>query len=204
MPSPEEVTQLLAEWGRGSQAALDQLMPLVYAELHRMASRFMSTQNVGHTLQPTALINEAYVRLASDDGRQWENRAHFFSVAAKSMRHVLVDYARSRRATKRGSGAPLLPLDETIVISDERTVGIIALDDALAELARLNQRLSEVVELRYFGGLTVEETAHVTKRSPETIMRDWRAAKAWLHSQLSQCSATGETPNDARAASSRN
>jgi RNA polymerase sigma factor (TIGR02999 family) len=186
MPSPEEVTQLLAEWGRGSQAALDRLMPLVYAELHRMASRFMGAQKPGHTLQPTALINEAYVRLASDDGREWENRAHFFGVAAMSMRHVLVDHARNRRATKRGSGTPLLSLDEAIVISDERTADIIALDDALSELAKLNKRQSEVVELRYFGGLTVEETAQVTKTSPETVGRDWRAAKAWLYSQLSQ------------------
>jgi RNA polymerase sigma factor (TIGR02999 family) len=186
MPSPEEVTQLLAEWGRGSQAALDRLMPLVYAELHHMASRFMGAQKPGHTLQPTALINEAYVRLASDDGREWENRAHFFGVAAMSMRHVLVDHARGRRATKRGSGTPLLSLDEAIAISDERTAEIIALDDALSELAKLNKRQSEVVELRYFGGLTVEETAQVTKTSPETVGRDWRAAKAWLYSQLSQ------------------
>jgi RNA polymerase sigma factor (TIGR02999 family) len=203
MTSQEEVTELLAEWGKGSQEALDRLMPLVYVELHRMASRYMATQNAGHTLQPTALINEAYVRLASDDGREWESRAHFFSVAAKSMRHVLVDYARSRHATKRGSGTPLVSLDEAIVISDERTVEIIALDDALAELAKLNQRQSDVVELRYFAGLTVEETAKVTKMSPQTVMRDWRAAKAWLYSQLSQRSATGDTPNDARAASSR-
>jgi RNA polymerase sigma factor (TIGR02999 family) len=202
MPPPEEVTQLLAEWGRGSQAALDRLMPLVYAELHRMASRFMGAQKPGHTLQPTALINEAYVRLASDDGREWENRAHFFGVAAMSMRHVLVDHARGRRATKRGSGTPLLSLDEAIAISDERTAEIIALDDALSELAKLNKRQSEVVELRYFGGLTVEETAQVTKTSPETVGRDWRAAKAWLYSQLSQRSATGDRSNDARAASS--
>jgi RNA polymerase sigma factor (TIGR02999 family) len=204
MASQEEVTQLLAEWGKGSQAALGRLMPLVYVELHRMASRYMATQNAGHTLQPTALINEAYIRLVSEDGREWENRAHFFSVAAKSMRHVLVDYARSRHATKRGSGTPLVSLDEAIVISDERTVEIIALDDALAELAKLNQRQSDVVELRYFAGLTVEETAQVTKVSPQTVMRDWRAAKAWLYSQLSQRSATGDMPDDARAASSRN
>jgi RNA polymerase sigma-70 factor, ECF subfamily len=199
----DEVTQLLAEWGKGSQAALHRLMPLVYVELHRMASRYMSRQNAGHTLQPMALINEAYVRLASGDGREWVNRAHFFSVAAKSMRHVLVDHARARRATKRGSGTPLLSLDEAIVISDERTVEIIALDDALSALAELNQRQSDVVELRYFGGLTVEETAQVKKMSPETVLRDWRAAKAWLYSQLSQRSATGNAPNDARSASSR-
>ena len=203
MASQEEVTQLLAEWGKGNQAALARLMPLVYVELHRMASRYMGTQNVGHTLQPTALINEAYIRLASDDGREWVNRAHFFSVAAKSMRHVLVDHARERRASKRGSGTPLLSLDEAIVISDERTVEIIALDDALSELAQLNQRQSDVVELRYFGGLTVEETAQVQKMSPETVLRDWRAAKAWLYSQISQRSAAGDMPNDARAASSR-
>jgi RNA polymerase sigma factor (TIGR02999 family) len=204
MRSQEEVTELLAEWGKGSQAALEQLMPLVYIELHRMARRYMGSQNAGHTLQPTARINEAYIRLASDDGREWANRAHFFSVAAKSMRHVLVDHARGRRATKRGSATPLLSLDEAIVISDERTAEIIALDDALSELAQLNQRQSDVVELRYFGGLTVEETAQVKKVSPETVLRDWRAAKAWLYSQLSQPSATtGDVPNDARAASSR-
>jgi RNA polymerase sigma-70 factor, ECF subfamily len=203
MPSQEEVTELLAEWGKGSQAALERLMPLVYAELHRMASRYMGSQHAGHTLQPTALIHEAYIRLASDDGREWANRAHFFSVAAKSMRHVLVDHARSRRATKRGSATPLLSLDEAIVVSDERTDEIIALDDALSDLAQLNQRQSEVVELRYFGGLTVEETAQVKNVSPETVQRDWRAAKAWLYSQLSQRSATGDMPNDARAASSR-
>jgi len=167
-----------------------------------MASRYMATQSVGHTLQPTALINEAYVRLASDDSREWVNRAHFFGVAAKSMRHVLVDHARGGQAKKRGNGTPLLSLDESVVISNERTAEIIALDDALAELAKLNQRQSDVVELRYFGGLTVEETAQVMKTSPETVTRDWRAAKAWLYSQLSQRSATGDRSNDARAASS--
>jgi len=188
--------------GKRSQAALDRPMPFIYAEPHRMASRFMFNQNAAHTLQPTALINEAYVRLASDDGREWENRAHFFGVAAMSMRHVLVDHARGGQAKKRGNGTPLLSLDESVVISNERTAEIIALDDALAELAKLNQRQSDVVELRYFGGLTVEETAQVMKTSPETVTRDWRAAKAWLYSQLSQRSATGDRSNDARAASS--
>jgi RNA polymerase sigma factor (TIGR02999 family) len=203
MTSPQEVTQLLTDWGEGNQAALDRLMPLVYAELHRMASRYMGMQNPGHTLQPTALIHEAYVRLAGDDERQWKNRAHFFGVAAKSMRHILVDHARTHQATKRGGGRHAVALDEAVVVSDERMAEIVALDDVLADLAKLNPRQSEVVELKYFGGLSAEETTEVLKVSPETVMRDWRAAKAWLYAQLSQPSAVGDAANDARAASSR-
>src|SRR3954469_4074355 len=151
MATPQEVTQLLIEWGNGNQGALDQLMPLVYAELHRMASRYMARQAPLHTLQATALIHEAYVRLAADSGRQWENRAHFFRIAAKAMRHILVDHARAQAAAKRGGEKRAVALDEAIVISGERMASIVALNDALTDLTKLNPRQSEVVELRYFG-----------------------------------------------------
>ncbi|MFL6448698.1 MAG: sigma-70 family RNA polymerase sigma factor [Bryobacteraceae bacterium] len=192
MASPSEVTQLLLEYGRGNQAALDQLMPLVYAELHRMASRYMSRQNPAHTLQATALIHEAYVRLAANSTKDWENRAHFFGIAAKSMRHVLVDHARAHHRAKRGGEKHTVPLDEGVVVSGERLAEIVALDDALTDLSKLHPRQSEVVELKYFGGLSLEETAQVLKVSPETVTRHWRAAKAWLYRALSSSSAKGE------------
>jgi RNA polymerase sigma factor (TIGR02999 family) len=192
MASPSEVTRLLLEYGRGNQAALDQLLPLVYAELHRMARRYMGRQNPAHTLQATALIHEAYVRLAADALPEWENRAHFFGVAAKSMRHVLVDHARAHHRAKRGGEKHTVPLDEGVVVSGERLGEMVALDDALTDLAKLHPRQSEVVELKYFGGLSVEETAQVLKVSPETVTRDWRAAKAWLYRELSGSSAKGE------------
>jgi RNA polymerase sigma-70 factor (ECF subfamily) len=194
---PQEVTQLLVEWGKGNEAALDQLMPLVYAELRRIARLYMGMQNPGHTLQATALIHEAYVRLIGDSDKQWANRAHFFGVAAKSMRHVLVDYARAQRAAKRGGPRSTLPLDEALVISGERREEILALDDALTDLAKLNARQSSVVELRYFGGLSVEETAEALHVSPETVMRDWRAAKAWLYKELAHEQAAGASADDA-------
>jgi RNA polymerase sigma factor (TIGR02999 family) len=186
MASPQEITQLLIEWSDGNDVALDRLMPLVYAELHRMARRYMAAQPSGHTLQTTALIHEAYLRLAHDSDKHWENRAHFFRVAAKSMRQVLVDHARGQLAAKRGGKQQELPLDEEITISGERLESIVALDDALADLAKCSPRQTEVVEMRYFGGFNVDETADALKVSPETVMRDWRAAKAWLHIQLSQ------------------
>ena len=182
--SPQQVTRLLKEWGDGNQAALHQLMPLVYAELHKMARRYMIQQSPGHTLQTTALIHEAYVRLAGGPGKRWDNRAHFFGVAAKAMRHDLVDHARATASAKRGGAARAVRLDEGVVATRERMAGLIALDDALTDLAKLHPRQSEVVELRFFGGLSVEETAGVLKVSPETVMRDWRAAKAWLHREL--------------------
>jgi RNA polymerase sigma-70 factor, ECF subfamily len=197
MTSPTEVTQLLIEWGKGNKAALEQLMPLVYAELRRMANRYMHTQNPGHTLQPTALIHEAYIRLVGDHGRQYKNRAHFFGIAAKSMRHVLVDHARSHQRLKRRTEVVALPLDEAISISNDRMADIVALDDALKDLAKLNPRQSEVVELKFFGGLTVEESAEILKISPETVMRDWRAARAWLYTELTRQRAIGEPANDA-------
>jgi len=184
--TPQQVTQLLVEWGNGNQAALDQLMPLVYAELRKMAKRHMRQQRPGHTLQTTALVHEAFFKLVGESGKQWENRAHFFGVAAQAMRHVLVDYARSAHAQKRGGARQPVTLDEAMAISTERLAEVIELDDCLTVLAKLHPRQSEVISLRYFGGLSVEETAETLKVSPETVMRDWRVAKAWLHTQLSR------------------
>jgi len=192
MASPSEVTQLLAECSSGNQAALDELLPLVYAELHRMARRYMGRENPAHTLQPTALIHEAYFRLSGLPPKKWENRAHFFGVAAQSMRHVLVDHARARQSDRRGGEKRFVPLDESRVVSGERAAEIVALDDALADLGKLHPRQSKVVELKYFGGLSVEETAEALQVSPETVMRDWRAAKAWLHRRLSGSDMKGE------------
>jgi RNA polymerase sigma factor (TIGR02999 family) len=185
-PSAQQVTQLLNEWGNGNPAALEELMPVVYAELHKMAKRYMDQQNPNHTLQTTALIHEAYLRLAGDSARHWQNRAHFYGVAAKAMRHVLVDHARTTHAAKRGGAMRPLRFDEEIDTSGERMGQLIALDDALTDLAKLHPRQSEVIELRFFGGLSVEETAELLKVSPETVMRDWRIAKAWLHSELNR------------------
>lgn len=186
MTSRQEVTGLLIEWSNGNKSALDQLMPLVYAELRRMARHYMSAQGPTLTLQTTALIHEAYVRLVGDTGRRWENRAHFFGVAAKAMRHVLVDYARARHAVRRGGDAKrVITFDDAVIVSDDRVAAVVALDDALTELAELHPRQGQVVELKYFGGLSVKETAEALNVSPETVMRDWRAAKAWLYLQLS-------------------
>ncbi len=183
---PQGVTQLLIEWSKGDQTALDKLMPLVYDELRRMAKRYMARQNPGHTLQTTALINEAFIKLVGQEEKQWESRAHFFGVAAQAMRHILVDYARSRQYEKRGGGARRVSLDEALTVSDERAAELVALDDALKELARVDPRKCRVVELRYFGGLSVEETAEVLKVAAVTVMRDWSMAKAWLHRELSR------------------
>ncbi len=181
----EEVTQLLIAWSNGSQDALDRLMPLVYAELRQMAKRYMSRQAPGHTLQTTALIHEAFLKLVDQSEKHFQNRAHFFGVAAQAMRHILVDYARSRRYAKRGGGAAPVPLDEAAVVSGERAAELVALDDALEALAKVDPRKSRVVEMRYFGGLSVEETAEVLKVSVDTVMRDWRLAKTWLLRELS-------------------
>ena len=185
-PSLGEVTQLLTDWSNGDQAALDKLMPLVYDELHRMAKRYMGRQQIGRTLQTTALIHEAYLRLIGQPAKRWQNRSHFFAVSAQAMRHVLVDYARSRHYAKRGGGAPAVSLDEAAFVSNERAAELLALDEALTELAELHRRQSRVVELRFFGGLSVEETAEVLKVSPDTVLRDGRMAKAWLHRALSR------------------
>ena len=178
------VSQLLQRWSAGDAAALDELLPLVYDELRRMAHRYMQQQSAGHTLQTTALIHEAYLRLAGQEEKHWENRAHFFGVAAQAMRHILVDYARARHSAKRGGAARAVSLEEAAFVSDERTGELVALDEALIELARLSPRQSRVVELRYFGGLSVTEAADLLQVSSDTVTRDWNQAKAWLYRAL--------------------
>jgi len=179
-----QVTQLLVRLREGDRTALETLLPLVYGELHRIAKRQMNSQDAGHTLQATALVNEAFLRLASDGAAHWQDRVHFYSVAATAMRHVLVDYARGQRSAKRGGGQRAVTLDEELVITSERADDLIALDDALRALESLNPRQGKVVEMRHFAGLSVQETAAVLDVSPETVMRDWRAAKAWLYAEL--------------------
>lgn len=179
-----EVTELLIAWSNGDPTALDRLMPLAYDELHRIARRYMRREPADHTLQTSALVNEAYLRLIDQRRVQWQNRAHFFAISAQLMRRILVSMARARHAHKRGNDARPVSLDDALVISNERAAELVALDDALLELARLDPRRSQVVELRYFRGLSVKETAEVLKLSEETVMRDWNRAKAWLHVQL--------------------
>jgi RNA polymerase sigma factor (TIGR02999 family) len=181
----KDVTKLLEAWSEGDGGALEELMPLVYDELRRMAKRYMSSQPSGHTLQTTALIHEAYLKLADQKEKHWQNRAHFFAVAARAMRHILVDHARTRQAEKRGGATEFVSLEDVAVISNERAAEVVALDDALENLFALEERKGRVVELRYFGGLSVEETAEVLKISPETVTRDWRFAKTWLLRELS-------------------
>jgi RNA polymerase sigma factor (TIGR02999 family) len=185
MTTSLEVSQLLRAWSNGETSAADRLMPLVYEELRHIARRQMRRQRAGHTLQTTALIHEAYVRLVGESDVHWQNRAHFFGVAAKAMRHILVDHARSRHAAKRGGAAQRVTLDEAAVISAQ-PAELVALDDALRSLAGLDPRKGQVVELKYFGGLTVDEIAKVLRVSPETVARDWRLARAWLLRELSK------------------
>jgi RNA polymerase sigma-70 factor, ECF subfamily len=184
--SRHDVTTLLKAWSDGEQSALQKLTPLVYAELHRLARKYMAGEQQQHTLEATALLNEAYMRLIDWKNVRWQNRAHFFAVSAQMMRRILVDYARSRRNQKRGGGACHVTLDEAFVFSKEKSPDLVALDAALLRLAELDRRKSEVVELRFFGGLSVEETAEVLKVSPFTVHRDWRLAKAWLHRELTE------------------
>jgi RNA polymerase sigma factor (TIGR02999 family) len=174
------MSQLLAAWSDGDREALDRLLPLVERELHRLAHQYMGRERPDHTLQTTALVNEAYMRLVDQTRVRWQNRAHFFAIAAQTMRRILIDHARRRRYDKRGGGARPLPLDEAAHITDERATELVALDDALGLLLEIDERKARVVELRYFGGLTVEETAEVLKLSPDTIGREWRRARAFL------------------------
>ena len=183
-PSPQEVTQLLIEWTDGNQAARDELMPLVYEELRRLAHRYMGRERPGHTLQTSGLVNEAFLRLVDQTNVHWKNRAHFFAIAAQIMRRILVDYARSRRYAKRGGGARQVSLDEGLIVSEGRSAEVVELDDALKALAAIDQRKSQIVELRFFGGLSIEETAEVLGVSPGTVMRDWTLAKAWLRKEM--------------------
>jgi RNA polymerase sigma factor (TIGR02999 family) len=179
-----EVTQLLADWSRGDQAALEKLTPLVYEELRRLARHYMERQPPGHTLQTTALVNEAYLRLAEQSRPSFTNRSHFFAVAAKAMRQILVNHANAQRRQKRGGGAGKVELDEGALISPEQPTAILDLNDALERLATLDFRKAQIVELKYFGGLTQDEIAEVLKISPVTVRRDWVFARAWLYSEL--------------------
>ena len=183
-PSQKQITQMLVDWGNGDQAALEKLTPLVYTELHRLARRYMGRERPGHTLQTSALVNEAYIRLIDWKKIQWQNRAHFFAVSAQLMRRILVDFARTRNYAKRGGAVRNVSLEEATVISREKSGDIVALDDALDSLAQLNERQSRVVELRFFGGLSLEEIAEVLKVSVGTVRRDWSLARAWLHREL--------------------
>jgi len=184
-PPPQEITQLLVDWSNGNQAALDQLMPLVYTELRQLAHRYMRRERLGHTMQTTALIHEAYLRLVDQTKVRWENQAHFFGIAARLMRQILIEHARSHTRAKRGGGAVTLSLDEAALVSQARAAELLALNDALERLAVVDPRKSRVVELRFFGGLSVEETARVLNIAPNTVLRDWRLAKAWLHREIS-------------------
>ena len=182
-----QITEQLIAWSNGDQAALGQLIPVVYQELRRMADRFLRHEAPGHTLQPTALVHEAWLRLIDQTRVNWQNRAQFFGVAAQMMRRILVDHAKTKHREKRGGDAVKLSLDEIINLSQERAADLIALDEALDALGNFDRRKCSVVELRYFGGLSVEETAEVLSVSPDTVMRDWKLAKAWLYQQLSNC-----------------
>jgi RNA polymerase sigma factor (TIGR02999 family) len=182
--SQQEVTGLLTRWSQGDGAALAELTPLVYEELRRLAHHFMEGQRTDHTLQTTALVNEAYLRLADQTNPHWQNRAHFFAVAARAMRQIVVDYARSQQARKRGGGALKIELDEAAIVSPEQSKDIVDLHEALERLAALDSRKAQVVELKYFGGLNYDEMAEVLKISRVTVRRDWEFARAWLHTEL--------------------
>jgi RNA polymerase sigma factor (TIGR02999 family) len=177
----DDLTGLLLEWRHGDKAALETLTPLVYDELRRIAHRYVRREREGHTLQTTALVNEAFVRLAGADKIAWQNRTHFFAVTAQVMRHILIDHARRRHYTKHGGQVRQVALEDAAAMSRQRAAELVMLDEALDELAKLDPRKSRVVELRYFGGLSLEETAEVLEVSPMTVRRDWRAAKAWLY-----------------------
>jgi len=184
-PAAHDVTQLLIAWSNGDQAARDQLMSVVYEELHRLAQRYMRRESPGHTLQTSALVHEAFFRLVDQRNVHWQNRAHFFGIAAQIMRRILVDYARTRSYAKRGGGARAVSLDEGLIVSPERNAEVVAVHEALEELAKFDARKSQVVELRFFGGLSINETAEVLGVSPGTVSSDWTMAKAWLRREIS-------------------
>ena len=180
LASTHQITQLLFRWREGDQQALDDLLPLVYNELHRLAGYYMRGERPSHTLQTSALVNEAYLRLAGAEDIQWQNRAHFFAIAAQVMRRILVDHARRRDKQKRGGAVQKVELGEAMLVSEQRAAEVVALDDALKSLAEIDPRKSQLVDLRFFGGMSIEETAEVLQVSPGTVMRDWTLAKAWL------------------------
>ena len=185
-PTSEQITQLLQAWGQGEEAALNRLLPIVNQELRRLARRYMFGERVGHTLQTTALVNEAYLRLVNAREVNWQNRAHFFALSAQLMRRILVDSARARCEQKRGGGNPKVTLDEGLVGAQQKGEDLVALDDALKTFAQVDARKSRVVELRFFGGLSVEETAEVLQVHPNTVLRDWKLAKMWLKREMSK------------------
>ena len=192
--SSQEVTRLLADWGKGDKSAFDKLFPLVHAELRRIAQRQMSQERPGHTLQATALVNEAYLKLAGHEGFEWRDRAHFFAVCAQVMRHILIDHARSRSREKRGGGAIQVSLNDALVIEEDQAADLLALDEALSTLERMDPQKGRIVELRYFGGLSVEETAEVLNVSARTVRREWRRAKAWLYRMICEGAADETRP----------
>jgi RNA polymerase sigma factor (TIGR02999 family) len=192
LPSGHEVTRLLKAWSAGDEQALEKLTPLVYRQLHQIAQRYMAGERSGHILQTTALVNEAYLRLVDCGQVNWQDRAHFFAISANLMRRILVDFARSRGYLKRGGAIPHISLEEAPSVCDEPDVNLVALDDALKALAAVDERKSKVVELRFFGGLSVEETAEVLHISSDTVIRDWRLAKIWLLQELSRGEASHE------------
>jgi RNA polymerase sigma factor (TIGR02999 family) len=184
--SSQVITRLLVGWGRGDRAAFDQLVPLVYDELRQVAARRLRHERANHTLQPTALVHEAYVKLIDQNRVRWRNRAHFFAIASRLMRRILVDHARAHEAAKRGGGGPMVSLDDAGDMALERDVSLLALDDALAQLETLDSLQAQIIELRYFGGLTIEETAAAVRVSPATVGREWNVAKAWLYRELTR------------------
>jgi RNA polymerase sigma factor (TIGR02999 family) len=191
-PSQKHITRMLVDWSNGDQAALEKLTPLVYDELHRLARRYMGRERPGHPLQTSALVNEAYLRLIDWKNVHWQNRAHFFAVSAQLMRRILVDFARSRDHVKRGGAARIVSLGEAAEVSRDKSAEIVALNDALDTLAELNERQSRVVEMRFFGGLSLEEIAEVLDVSVGTVRRDWSLARAWLRRELSGADIDGE------------
>lgn len=189
--SQHEITQLLNAWNEGDQNSREQLMSVVYQELHRLAHHYMKRESPGHTLQTSALVNEAFVRLVDQKNVRWQNRAHFFGIAAQMMRRILVDYARSQNYAKRGGGARQVSLDDGLIVSDERSAEVVNVHEALERLAEFDGRKSQIVELRFFGGLSIEETAEVLAVSPGTVMRDWTLAKAWLRREMTNDGSQG-------------
>jgi RNA polymerase sigma factor (TIGR02999 family) len=192
LPSSHEVTSLLKAWSSGDEQALERLTPLVYRQLHQVARRYMAGERSGHTLQTTALVNEVYLRLVDCGRVNWQDRAHFFAMSAQLMRRILIDFARSRDYLKRGGAIPHISLEEAPSVCEEPDVNLVALDDALKALAAVDERKSKVVELKFFGGLNVEETAEVLRVSSDTVMRDWKLAKIWLLRELSRGRASHE------------
>jgi RNA polymerase sigma-70 factor, ECF subfamily len=182
----EDVTALLGELAKGDQQAIPRLMPVVYRELRRLAARYMNHERGDHTLQPTALVHEAYLKLMHNPPTEWQNRAHFFGIAAQVMRQILIDYARSHCREKRGGGQEIVPLEDAVVFSPERATEYLRIDESLQRLTKIDPRQGKIVELRFFGGLTVDETAQVLGISPKTVKRDWSMAKAWLHGDLKE------------------